>query len=102
MHIPTAQQLPLSSPAETAQKLFDRLDERHSLTKKAKAEKQQQLASRTHAQKALSDEKIVDCIVEHLYGQLLVNGREYRQAYLRTLTLVSKAWVDPASKWLWM
>lgn len=43
------------------------------------------------------DEKIVECIMHHLYEVTLEQGRELRQAYFRRFTLVSKAWEGPAS-----
>lgn len=54
------------------------------------------------SQKALSDPKILDCVLRHLWDGCLVYGREARQAHLRNLTVVAKHWVEPVSQWLWM
>lgn len=54
------------------------------------------------SRKALTDPKILDCVLRHLWDECLVYGREARQAYLRNLTVVAKDWVEPVSQWLWM
>lgn len=57
--------------------------------------------TKSAAQKALSKSIIVKHVVEHLYEQLFVLGRESRQAQLRNLSCVSKAWTEPVSERLW-
>lgn len=53
------------------------------------------------ASKALSDPKIVNEVLAYLDEDLLVLGRERRQALFAGLASVSKAWLDPVNKRLY-
>ena len=57
--------------------------------------------SSSFSARAMIDEKIVECVMQHLYEVTLEQGREFRQAYFRRFTLVSKAWEGPASEKLY-
>lgn len=45
-----------------------------------------------------NEDNLLDRILEHLYDDLLDEGREPRQAQMRRLTIVAKAWEVPASR----